>query len=232
MAAGWRSKAMSVVVAVGVTVALASYVEASPANGGSSTSVRGVPAPASAPAAARARAAALPPVTEHAIEVLPDLATPSGGGQSVTQVVQVAVIGGPLELATEQATVVLERVPGSKADWVGTLPPVRVVDARGTHHGWEVCWTVTGLEVDSSRPSHVPGAKVQLQPGAPVVVAGLADGLAAGKSGPAVRRGRTLFRAAPGTGGGTYEAGGIVTLRLPASVDASAVTVHLAFTLG
>jgi hypothetical protein len=229
MAAGWCSKAMSVVVAVGATVALASYVEASPA-GGSSSSVRVVSAPRATPPAARPTA--LPPVTEHPISV-PDLDQPSSGGsQSVTQVVTLSIVGGPLELATEQATVVLERVSGSKADWVGTLPPVRVVDARGTHEGWEVRWAVGGVGVESFKRSHVPAAKVQLEPSDPVVVAGLPDGLAAGKPGPAVPKGRVLFSAAPGSGGGTYEAGGTVTLRLPSSVDASAVTVHLTFTLG
>lgn len=228
MAAGWCSKAMSVAVAIGATLALASYVEASPV-GGSSSSVR--VASVSRPTPPAARPTALPPVTEHPISV-PDLPASSGGTQSVTQVIQVAVIGGSLELVTDQATVVLERVPGLKADWVGTLPPVRVVDARGTHEGWEVRWAVSGVDVDSTKPSHVPFAKVQLEPGQPVVVAGLLEGLEAGKPGPGVPKGRTLFSAAPGTGGGTYEAGGTVSVRLPSSVDASAVTVHLTFSLG
>lgn len=63
-----------------------------------------------------------------------------------------------------------------------------------------------------------------MEPGAPVV--------AAGQPGPATRHGRTLFGAARGTGGGTYEAGGVVTMRLPRSVDAGAVVVDLAFTVG
>ena len=192
------------------------------------------------PTAARTVVIAAPPehpattATQQHVGPVPSVAPSahlSAEGQAVTQVVQVAVIGGPLELASDQATVVLERVPGSKADWVGTLPPVRVVDARGTHEGWDVRWAVGGVDVDSPTPNHVPAAKVHLEPGEPVVVAGLPDGLAAGKGGPGVPKGRVLFSAEPGSGGGTYEAGGTVSVRLPSSVDASAVTVRLTFTL-
>lgn len=226
MATTWRSKAMSVMIAVGATAAMATYVDAAPARPPASVPAR--PVPTAATATDRVRS--LPPVTAHAIEV-PHLGGTSTGAQSLAQIVRVVVIGGGLELVTERATVALERVPGSRTEWVGSLPAVRVVDARGTHEGWEVRWAASGIDLDSGRPSNVPTAKVHLEPGEPVVVAGLPEGLEAGKPGPAVPKGRTLFRSEPEAGGGTYEAGGTVRVRLPASVEATAATVHLTFAL-
>jgi len=226
-----RSVALATALAVAATASLASVVEASPA--GPTSGVQGTAPEAAAGPAARAMTPA--PVSVHPLDpsvVAAHAGSPAGAPQSVTQVIQVAVIGGPIELATEAASVVLERVAGSKTDWVGTLPPVRVVDARGTHEGWAVRWAVAGVEVDGTEPNHLPAAKVRVEPGAPAVVAGLPDGLTAGKPAPGVPEGRVLFSAAPDSGGGTYEAGGTVSLRLPSSVDASTVTVHLAFTLG
>lgn len=232
-----RTAATTAVIAVAATAALAVVVDAAPAPTPTPT-----PQPATAaprpPASGPARAAELPPVTEHALdpEVLAASASAApglGGGQQVTQTIQLTVVGGDLELVSEKAIVVLERVPGSARDWAGTLPPVRVVDARGTHEGWTVRWTVAAVELEGGpRSPHGPAAKVHVAPSEPVVVAGLPDGLAAGKAGPAVRHGRTLFSAAEGTGGGTYEAGGVVTLRLPASVDGDRIEVELAFSLG
>ncbi len=231
--ARWRAALAATVTAVAATGALSMVVDAAPAPSRSTAAVVHMPAAATEHAAP---AAPLPPVTEHAVDpavlaAAQSNATPAGG-QSVTQTIQLTIIGGDLALASDHATVTLERVAGSHDDWVGTLPPVRVVDARGTGAGWTVRWTVTGVDVQGEgRPSHVPAAKVRLEPGAPAVVAGLPDGLAAGRPGPATRHGRTLFSAAAGTGGGTYEAGGVVTMRLPHSIDADSVVVDLAFTV-
>lgn len=229
MRANLRAMVVSALTALTATGALAMVVNAAPAPG--RAVVAGTPRSA---AAGGAVAAPLPPVTEHALDPATMAAAQAGdatgGGQSVTQTIQLSVVGGELTLADEKATVALERVPGSTRDWTGTLPPVRVIDARGTHEGWTVRWSVTSIELTGTPDAnHVPAGKVHLYPAQPTVVAGLDEGLTAGHPGPAVRPGRTLFSAEPGTGGGTYEAGGTITLRLPASVDASGVNVHLAF---
>jgi hypothetical protein len=151
----------------------------------------------------------------------------------VTESVQLTIIGGDLDLLTDRSSVTLHRAPGSDSEWTGTLPPVRVVDARGTGEGWTVRWTVTSVALDGvRRASDLPAPTVRLEPGDPVVVAGLPDGLTSGRPGREVPGGRRLFAAAPGTGGGTYEVGGTVVLRLPRSVEASAVTVSFGFSLG
>jgi hypothetical protein len=234
--ASWRAVLAATVTAVVATGALSMAVDAAPAPGRRAATMVHSPAVATKHVAA---VAPLPPVTEHALDpavvaaaaVAPS--NPAGSrGQSVTQTIQLTIIGGELSLASDHATVTLERVAGSHHDWVGTLPPVRVVDARGTGAGWTVRWTVADIDVQGEGPAHrVTTAKVRLEPGAPVVVAGLPDGIAAGRPGPATRHGRTLFSAARGTGGGTYEAGGVVTMRLPHSVDAESVVVDLAFTV-
>lgn len=235
MVGSWRAVLAATATAVAATGALAVVVDAAPAPGSRAATVATAhPAPASHLSAV---AAPLPAVTEHAVDPAVLAAVHSSaaatGGQSVTETIQLTIIGGELSLASDHATVTLERVEGGHDDWVGTLPPVRVVDARGTGAGWVVRWTVTGLDVAGARrASHVPAAKVHLQPGTPVVVAGLPDGIAAGRPGPATQHGRTLFSAEPGTGGGTYEAGGTVTLRLPRSIDADSVVVDLAFAVG
>jgi hypothetical protein len=176
-------------------------------------------------------------MTQHPVDpaLLAAVAAPlgGGGGQTVTEIVQLTITGGDLELVTDHASVTLHRVEGSDRDWTGTLPPVRVVDARGTGEGWRVSWAVDAIELDgATRGRGVPDARVRLDPSDPTVVDGLPEGLAAGRAGPALPHGRTLFTAEPGSGGGTYEAGGTVSLRLPPSVAATAITVELTFALG
>lgn len=215
------------------TVSIAAVVDASAAPSPGSPSVN-LSAPTTSPVPAPAEVE-LPSATEHAhdpgVTAEHQSSPGSEGGQSVTQVVQLTVIGGDLELLTDHATVILRRVPGSDRDWTGTLPPVRVIDARGTHEGWEVRWTLASVDVQgATRPLH-GAARVSVEPGTPVVVAGLADGVVAGNGGPAVPQGRLLFSAASGSGGGTYEAGGAVSLRLPRGIDADRATVALAFAL-
>jgi hypothetical protein len=231
--ASWRAVLAATATAVVATGALSMVVDAAPAPHRSAATVVHVRADAATHAAP---SAPLPPVTEHPVDPAVLAAAQSGagptGGQSVTQTIQLTIVGGELSLTSDHATVTLERVEGSHHDWVGTLPPVRVVDARGSGAGWTVRWTVADLDVQGARrASHAPVAKVRLEPGAPTVVAGLPDGISAGRPGPATRHGRTLFSAATGTGGGTYEDGATVTLRLPRSVDADSVVVELAFTV-
>jgi hypothetical protein len=144
----------------------------------------------------------------------------------MTQTVALTINGGDLELEPDAATVVLHP-SGSSTQWIGDLPPVRVVDARGTLEGWAVEWTVSTLEVDG-QPRR---GTVRVTPGAPVVVAGGEEGLRAGREPLARRRGRVLFEADADHGGGTYEAGGRVTVRLPSSVQPDDVVVHLSFSV-
>jgi hypothetical protein len=216
-------------MAVAVTAGLAVSVEANPAPVDGRAPVEVIEA---TPAPAPVERLDPPVVTQHPIDegTVPTAARASRSAAEtvVAQTVQLTIVGGPLELLTTEAIVVLEPVAGSERDWVGVLPPVRVVDARGTHEGWDVRWTVAAVAL---QPGGAPatGAKVRLEPSAPVVVAGVEDGVVAGKAATARRSGRTLLAAAEGAGGGTYEAGATVRVRLPASVDASAVTVHLAF---
>lgn len=224
---------MATVVAVVATVGVAALVGAEPApTRGAGPSVATI-----TPVMAVAPVAALPPVTTHDLDPTSVAAVASAPaeqrGQSVTQTIQLSIVGGDRQLVTDHASVILERVTGTSGDWTGTLPPIRVVDATGSGAGWEVRWEVSSLDVQTpGRPSNVPDGKVHLEPGDPVVVAGRPDGIAAGKGGPALRRGRTLFAAQPDAGGGTYEAGGTVSVRLPSSVDATSVVVDLAFSLG
>ena len=157
---------------------------------------------------------------------------PSAGvAASAEQTVTVGVIGGGLELATPAATVVLERVDGSDRDWSGPLPAVRVVDARGTHEGWTVEWRLAAVELDGSPTTAPRGARVILEPQDARVVHGLAGGLGVGPGGPAQSNDSVLFTARPGGGGGTYEAGAMVRVRLSAPRSAEQVVVRLQFTI-
>ena len=200
---------------IGATVLCIAAVVAVPAQLSAAT-------PTTTSTIVEAPTAALGPVTVHEIE------SPAvgGSGSSMTQVVQIAVIGGDLTLVTPQAEVELRRGPWSI--WTGELPAVRVIDARGTHAGWTVRWDVAQVATTASgRTREVTGASaVWLAPSGPVVVAGLPDGLTSG------RDGRVLFAAEPGGGGGTYEAGGQVAVLVPPTVDPSAVVVRLTFALG
>lgn len=171
----------------------------------------------------------LDPVTVHEVDPAILAAAPSGGGGTVTQTIRVAVLGGSLELLTQKLTVPLAPVPGSDRVWHATLPPVRVVDARGTHEGWTVRWFVETVEIQGVSTGAVPPARVVVEPAPPVVVAGAADGLRAGRPAHGLQRGSVLFAADPGSGGGTYEGGGSVSLRLPAGHDVDGITVKLAF---
>ena len=181
------------------------------------------PTPARSTPTPGAARAALGPVTEHPVDPAL-LAGASSGGSTVVEVIQVTVIGGELRLETTHADVVLRR-DGDRL--VGTLPPIRVVDARGTHDGWEVRARVAGVVTPDGHRG-APPSKVTIAPSTPVVVAGLDEGLSAPSeaAGPGWRR---LFAAAPGTGGGTYEGGGRVELALPPGVDLDEAVVEFAF---
>ena len=185
-----------------------------------------------ATAVAHAESPSDPPAEVITVTPAPHVSTPrpvhspSSNGQAMTQTVALTINGGDLELQSDAATVVLHSAE-SGTKWIGDLPPVRVVDARGTLEGWTVEWTVDSLEVDG-QPRR---GTVRVTPADPVVVAGGEDGLQAGREAVARRQGRVLFSADANHGGGTYEAGGQVTVRLPGSVHPEAVVVHLSFSV-
>lgn len=228
MSGRWREIVTATVLSVGMTAGLAVAVAAEPSTAQDTPARRVAPVgDASAPAAP----SELPPVTEHELDpalLASARAVGSSGGQSVTEIVTLTVVGGSLELAQDEAVVTLERV--SEREWAGVLPPIRVVDARGTHEGWDVHWAAAGIELTGTSRT-VPLASIRLDPEAPVVVAGEPEGLQVGRPGPGVGKGRTLFASAPGFGGGTYEAGGTVSARLPADVDADSVVVSLSLSV-
>lgn len=233
MAAAVRAVAGAVVTALVATAALALAAQAD----GAPAVEAPVATSSVAPAAGPTGSVALPPVAVHPVDpqVLDAARSGSrpGGGQSLTEVVQLTIIGGALTLATDHVAVTLYPLAGSDRVWRGVLPPVRVVDARGTHEGWSVRWTVAAVTIGGQGAGHpLPAARVRLDPDAPAVVDGTPDGLTEGAAGAAVPAGRVLFAAAPGSGGGTYEAGATLSVRLPASVDADSVVVELAFALG
>lgn len=233
-----RALGIATAVAVATTVGIAALVGAEPAPDlGAAAPVVPTGVAATTAGVTEAPHATLPAVTTHDLDPATVAASASKpahhGGQSVTEIIQLTIIGGDLQLVTDHASVILERVPGTRGDWAGTLPPVRVIDATGSGAGWEVRWVLSSLTVQTaSTPSHVADAEVRLEPGAPVVVAGLPEGIAAGNGGSPAPQGRTLFAAEPGAGGGTYEAGGTVSLHLPRRIDATRVVVDLAFSLG
>lgn len=157
--------------------------------------------------------------------------SPSISGEILEQTLDLNVVGGPLRLETSSASVVLTRRPGSDREWIGTMPPVRVVDARGTLAGWEVRWFMESVELDGSIARRPDWATVSVDPAGPVVVDGAPEGLEAGGRRPATRPGRALMHAMPGNGGGTYEADGTVLVKLPGSVSAEHMVVNLTFAL-
>jgi hypothetical protein len=189
------------------------------------TSLAYVAAPAAAPVA---DTEPLGPVTVHPLAV--PAPAPSTGSSDTTsgavQVVQLTVEGGTLSLAADSASVELSR---HGSTWSAVLPPVRVVDARGTHAGWTVRWSVTDVEVDGCRRHRVGASHVKVTPAAPVVVAGTPDGLEAGRPAVGTAKGRTLVRAEVGSGGGTYEGGGTVSMKLPQCRAADSASVVLTY---
>lgn len=175
----------------------------------------------------------LAPPTHHPVDeaVVSAARAGGGGGASVTEVISLEIIGGSLTVEPPTRSVTLHRVPGSRNDWSATLPPVDVVDARGSHDGWTLLWHVDRIELAGSSRDTVPPAKVRLTPGDVTVIAGEEPGLEPGRAHPARKKGRTLLSAERGWGAGTYRIGGELSLRLPASIEANAVTIDLSFTV-
>ena len=177
------------------------------------------PSPAPAAADRPAPSPSLPAVTEHDLDPAVRAASVESAPRAVTEVVVLQVLAGSLTLATPSVTVALRREGDGR--WAGDLPPVRVVDARGSLVGWQVRWALTDVVVDG----HAARGSLVVAPGTPVVVDGLSAGLHSGRRGSHV-----LFAAEAGTGGGTYEAGAGLSLDL-GDRDAGTVTVTLTFAI-
>jgi len=159
---------------------------------------------------------------------MPGLAPATEANAAIGQVVGVSVRGGDLYLAEASTSLSLVPVSGSPSEWAADLPPVRLVDARGTLEGWRVMWSLTALQVDGKVAGQ---AGMWLIPQAPDVVAGAPEGLALGRCTEARDGARSLLSASKNHGGGTYEAGAKVRVRLPDAWVASEVRVRLAFTV-
>jgi hypothetical protein len=187
----------------------------------------GEPRPVAKRAGSVVAPAPLGPVTVHEIDV-PAAPPGTASGSSMVQVVKVEVRGGSLSLTDDRAEVALVR---HGRTWSGELPAVRVVDARGTHAGWTVRWAVADIEVSGCVKAKVRPSHVRVDPAEPVAVHGLPDGVHAGRSSVGAGPARTLMRAAPGWGGGTYVGGGTATLRIPGCTSASSVVVTLNYSV-
>jgi hypothetical protein len=219
-----RALVVATVVSLGVTMAVAGLVGASPDG------------PASRATVAHAGAAvthAVPPVREAAVPPVRDASVPPAvlaaarssrvAAQSDVQVITVAVVGSGLTLGAHEVRVDLHPTGRGSRMWTGTLPPVQVVDARGTHVGWTVRWSVSSSDAEP----HGREGVVWVDPSAPAVIAGDLDGLVAGRPGPSLPGGRTLFSARPGWGGGTFEGGGSVSMLVPRELDSPGLSVTI-----
>jgi hypothetical protein len=172
-------------------------------------------------AAPVARRPALAPVTEAAVDpaVLASVRATGATSTVASQVVRLEVVGGGLTIDHDRATVTLAPTDDPRV-WSSPLPPVRIVDARGTFDGWRARWRATSLTAGGRRVA----GNVTVDT-AVAVVDGLAGGLDDG-------HGRTLAAARPGWGAGTYEVTGRVTVRLAASAGNAGTVVELGYEIG
>jgi hypothetical protein len=225
MGSSWRQVAVVAATVATAVVAFGPSVDAADP----SPVAHGRPGPTT-PAGPGPSGPALGPVTVHDLEGQPVLPAPERDGQAVEQVVQLQVVGGSLTLEDDLVEVPLSR--GADGTWRADLPPVQVVDARGSHAGWEVRWSLDEVVLDGAPPPRSVGAaRVQVRPAAPVVVDGTTGGLVAGRTANGAGHGRQLAAARPGWGGGTYAVGGTVSVRVPRHLEADEVVVRLRYRL-
>lgn len=188
--------------------------------------------------AVRARPGPPPVVPPPAPAVGPPSAPPvrppserdvTGPGGSLTQTIQVTVIGGPLYLPEDRLSVDLVPARPGAARLAGVLPPVEVVDARGTHAGWELRWAVdeAWLLTPAGRVP-VSHQRVTVEPGVPEAVHGEPHGLRAGPTCPGAG---LLATAAPGAGAGTYAVGATVSVDVPRGLEVLGSGLELRLTL-
>ena len=179
----------------------------------------GTPAPPGSPGASDAPAAT----------------APSEDSSALVQTIGVAVLPGPLTVSPTAPSVDLSSVAvfGHRSSFSGgAVPPLTVVDARGSLVGWRAAVTLQAISgADAALLAHV---EVCARPAAPTRVDGNpADVVrAAPPSCAAAGQPLPVFWAAPGGGGGTYRDTATLALLvpgpgLPAHLTASlAVSVH------
>ena len=147
-------------------------------------------------------------------------AVTDAGGSAAAQTVSVGVRAGDLSVAPADATIVLNR-DASTGAYRGVLPRVTVTDGRGSLAGWTLH---AHLELTDGT------ATVDVVPATPVVVAGYADGIAAGVTthgaGPTDA---VLVTASNGEGGGTFASSGAMVTVRSAHANVATMTAHVSF---
>jgi len=161
-----------------------------------------------------------------------DVVTPSvapGSGSSAVQTFGISVLPGPLTVSPTTASVPLSPsfAFGHRISvYQGQLPPVTVVDARGSLVGWRATVSLQSVAgaastqlahafvcASSPKPTYVAGNPGDVVRGEALSCAGVGDPL-------------TVFWAAPGGGGGTFSDTAVLRLvvpggKLPAEATAS-----------
>jgi len=144
--------------------------------------------------------------------------TVTTGPTLLRQTLGVAIHGSTMSVSPTTATIKLSR-SGSSKIYVGVLPTVTVVDARGSLAGWTATVApTTGLS----------GADLFVLPNQPVVIAGNEGEVQPAGAGMATPASPAeLMRASAEGGGGTFTVDVAVELMVPVPL-ADAVTVGVA----
>lgn len=166
--------------------------------------------------------------------------TPAGGTvgapQPAGQVAQLAVRPGLLGVGpTVERLRFRPESPRASRRLVATLAPVRIVDARGTLAGWEatVALDRPGHRAEGRRSPRSRPVLFCVRAGTPSMVSGnAADRVVAARPSCApAGRPVPLVWAAPGGGGGTYEAGAVLTVLAPPGTRAFALVATVAISV-
>ena len=151
----------------------------------------------------------------------PERLLPATGEEAASMAV--AVAPGPLAISVEDGPLVLERLPGrgNSTRYRGTLPAVRVIDARGSLAGWQVVVRLIAPETPEAS-----GARLFFQPGGPDAVSGQARGVRASRPvWSALGDSLSLFHAEPGYGNGAFDDDASVELFLPYATSVASIAV-------
>jgi hypothetical protein len=112
----------------------------------------------------------------------------------------------------------------------GTLPLVRIVDARGSLAGWNASVSLQGI--DGLSASQLAGAQLCVNPDKPTIVSGNPGEVRAAKhSCGGVGDPISVFFAPPPGGGGMFTDSATMTLRIPAGNGADQLSTALAVTV-
>jgi hypothetical protein len=160
----------------------------------------------------------------------PAQASASNDG-GLSQTLAVPVLPGSLTISpTADSVTFSPQGNGQGGAYLGTLPLVRVVDARGSLVGWDASVSLQG--VDELSASQLASAQLCVNPDAPTTVAGnpgevrAATQSCGGVGGPV-----SVFFAPASGGGGTFTDTAALTLRIPAGGAPNPMTATLAITI-